>query len=247
MIRIISLCMAFVMIFVAAAAVAESLEERLTGTWYVKRVEDENGVDPNPSERGFIYRLVFNEDGTCYSLIIDAQTNGAWSLDGNKLHAEMEESNFEDGAIDGIFDGETLTVTDENLKIIFTREAMEGFIPADDNQTATLEEFSGSWTAKYVSILGEFEKSGTERMNTDWKDYFGTDNQIVVIDGKTVTWFNEQIETEYEDGRLVWRDPAYDNNREMAEITQKTISMGKDGRLHVLIYGVDIYLEREGN
>ena len=123
---------------VVCGAVAETAD--ITGEWY-------------GSVFGLSMTMTLNEDGT-YTLSMTGEEAepGTWSFDGTTL--TLDEGSEGESAF--AYDGESLSASMEGMDFVFTREPIATFEPAPARTDAALEEFSGSWNATTIGIMGMY-------------------------------------------------------------------------------------------
>ena len=129
--------LALILTCVLALAVLPALadEAAVTGDWY---------ADPD----GMPVQLTLAEDGT-YTLSVPGSEPvcGAWKLDDGYIY--MDGAKTPDMATLG---DDTLVMSDGMT--FFTREKIEGYIPADPMTDADASAFAGYWQAVYVVVNG---------------------------------------------------------------------------------------------
>ena len=128
---VLALCMACMMI----PAVAE---EGITGEWYT-------------SMSGITMILTLAEDGSATFTMPGAEnaSAGSWVLDGEKITVTIEDSPAEGTYADG-----TITLGDEEMSMVFTREKIEEIKLAEVNPDAAAEDFEGTWSIVYIGYNG---------------------------------------------------------------------------------------------
>ena len=123
---------------VVCGAVAETAD--ITGEWY-------------GSVFGMSMTLTLHEDGTyTMSMAGEEAEPGTWSFDGTTL--TLDEGS--EGESSFAYDGESLSASMEGMDFVFTREPIATFEPAPARTDAALEEFSGSWNATTIGIMGMY-------------------------------------------------------------------------------------------
>lgn len=123
---------------VVCGAVAETAD--ITGEWY-------------GSVFGMSMTLTLHEDGTyTMSMAGEEAEPGTWSFDGTTL--TLDEGSEGESAF--AYDGESLSASMEGMDFVFTREPIATFEPAPARTDAALEEFSGSWNATTIGIMGMY-------------------------------------------------------------------------------------------
>ena len=119
-------------------AVAEAAD--IVGEWY-------------GSVFGMSMTLTLHEDGTyTMSMAGEEAEPGTWSFDGTTL--TLDEGSEGESAF--AYDGESLSASMEGMDFVFTREPIATFEPAPARTDAALEEFSGSWNATTIGIMGMY-------------------------------------------------------------------------------------------
>lgn len=123
---------------VVCGAVAETAD--ITGEWY-------------GSVFGMSMTMTLHEDGTyTMSMAGEEAEPGTWSFDGTTL--TLDEGSEGESAF--AYDGESLSASMEGMDFVFTREPIATFEPAPARTDAALEEFSGSWNATTIGIMGMY-------------------------------------------------------------------------------------------
>ena len=123
---------------VVCGAVAEAAD--IVGEWY-------------GSVFGMSMTLTLHEDGTyTMSMAGEEAEPGTWSFDGTTL--TLDEGSEGESAF--AYDGESLSASMEGMDFVFTREPIATFEPAPARTDAALEEFSGSWNATTIGIMGMY-------------------------------------------------------------------------------------------
>lgn len=192
---------------VVCGAVAETAD--ITGEWY-------------GSVFGMSMTLTLHEDGTyTMSMAGEEAEPGTWSFDGTTL--TLDEGSEGESAF--AYDGESLSASMEGMDFVFTREPIATFEPAPARTDAALEEFSGSWNATTIGIMGMYLSP----------DVIGAGISLD-IDGTTVvmTIIQEDSEPEavtveatFADGVLTVADPT--SSEESS--TFWTLSLLEDGTM----------------
>ena len=192
---------------VVCGAVAETAD--ITGEWY-------------GSVFGMSMTLTLHEDGTyTMSMAGEEAEPGTWSFDGTTL--TLDEGIGGESAF--AYDGESLSASMEGMDFVFTREPIATFEPAPARTDAALEEFSGSWNATTIGIMGMYLSP----------DVIGAGISLD-IDGTTVvmTIIQEDSEPEavtveatFADGVLTVADPT--SSEESS--TFWTLSLLEDGTM----------------
>ena len=128
---VLVLCMACMMI----PAVAE---DSIAGEWYA-------------SLGGMTMALNLAEDGTAEMTMPGSENAaaGSWVLDGEKITITIEDSPAEGTYADG-----TITLGDEDMTMVFTREMPKAIEIAAVNTAAAAEDFEGTWEIVYVGYDG---------------------------------------------------------------------------------------------
>ena len=192
---------------VVCCAVAEAAD--IVGEWY-------------GSVFGMSMTLTLHEDGTyTMSMAGEEAEPGTWSFDGTTL--TLDEGSEGESAF--AYDGESLSASMEGMDFVFTREPIATFEPAPARTDAALEEFSGSWNATTIGIMGMYLSP----------DVIGAGISLD-IDGTTVvmTIIQEDSEPEavtveatFADGVLTVADPT--SSEESS--TFWTLSLLEDGTM----------------
>ncbi len=133
--KLISLVLVLCMACMLIPAMAE---DSLAGEWYY-------------SASGVTMTLTLAEDGSASFLMPGAETasTGSWTLDGEKITVTIDDS-----PLDGTYADGQITLGNENMSMVFTREKPEEIKMAEVNPDAAAEDFDGEWTPKYVGYNG---------------------------------------------------------------------------------------------
>ena len=144
---------------------------------------------------GISVTMTLEENGT-YKMVmpIDTEdaTEGTWELSGDKIILDGDESS----AL--TIDGDTLSITEDDMSITFTREPAGNFSGSEPKTDAVLEDYAGNWIGAYVSMFGITIDTAMAGMDI-----------VVTIDGNNVSMasgsleINETIPFEFRDGALV--------------------------------------------
>ena len=180
---------------------------------------------------GMSMTLTLHEDGTyTMSMAGEEAEPGTWSFDGTTL--TLDEGSEGESAF--AYDGESLSASMEGMDFVFTREPIATFEPAPARTDAALEEFSGSWNATTIGIMGMYLSP----------DVIGAGISLD-IDGTTVvmTIIQEDSEPEavtveatFADGVLTVADPT--SSEESS--TFWTLSLLEDGTMSMFTQMEDI-------
>ncbi len=207
--KLLATLIALMMLVSAAVcgAVAETAD--IIGEWY-------------GSIFGLSMTMTLHEDGTyTMSMAGEEADSGTWSFDGTTLTTDEGT----DGEAAFAYDGESLSASMEGMDFVFTREPIATFEPAPARTDAALEEFSGSWNATTIGIMGMYLSP----------DVIGAGISLD-IDGTTVvmTIIQEDSEPEavtveatFADGVLTVADPT--SSEESS--TFWTLSLLEDGTM----------------
>lgn len=188
--------------------------EEVTGEWYANMY-------------GLPVELILDESGE-YSMDMggDPQT-GSWELDGETLYMDKG-TEYE---LSFAFDGETLFVEEDGMEFLFSRdeEAAAGFVPAEARTDSEMEEFTGSWTATYVSVFGMMAPlEMLEVENTELEIADGKVNFIMAGGDTFGEWEVADLEGKLEDGVLTFVMEAED---EYSEDVTWMVQLLEDGTM----------------
>ena len=201
---------------VICGAAAETAD--ITGEWY-------------GSVFGLTMTLTLQEDGTyTMSMAGEEADDGTWSFDGTTL--TMDEGT--DGESAFAYDGESLSASMEGMDFVFTREPIATFEPAPARTDAALEEFSGSWNATTIGMMGMYLST----------DMIGTGVSLDIDGTAVVMTFVEEdsepeaitVEASFADGVLTMADPT--STEENSSFW--TISLLEDGTMSMFTQMEDI-------
>ena len=135
---VLVVCMACMMI----PAVAE---DSIAGEWYA-------------SLGGVTMTMNLAEDGTAAITMPGSEdaAAGSWVLDGEKITVTIEDSPAEGTYADG-----TITLGDEDMTMVFTRELPKAIEIAAVNTAAAAEDFDGTWEIVYIGYNGTIVDTST--------------------------------------------------------------------------------------
>ncbi|MBQ8111233.1 MAG: lipocalin family protein [Clostridia bacterium] len=145
--KIFAMLLALAMLL-GAMAMAEAVD--VTGDWYcTEMIQGENSF--NPADLGLKIVVTLNEDGTA---IMDAgePVEGTWTIDGDTVTLK------EEGAPDTVMtlvDG-NLVIEQDSVSMVLSREAAQGFTPAEAIEAAAIEDFNGTWEAYKAGAFGAY-------------------------------------------------------------------------------------------
>ena len=133
--KLFSLILALCMVCMLIPAVAE---DSMAGEWYT-------------NFSGVSMVLVLGEDGSAQLSMPGTEKNaaGTWTLDGEKFTLTLDDSPAEGTYVDG-----TITLSEGEMSMVFTREKPEEIQIAEVNPAAAAEEFEGTWAVAYVGYNG---------------------------------------------------------------------------------------------
>ena len=135
---VLVVCMACMMI----PAVAE---DSVAGEWYA-------------SLAGVTMTMNLAEDGTAEMTMPGSENaaTGSWVLDGDKITVTIEDSPAEGTYADG-----KITLGDEDMTMVFTRELPKAIEIAAVNTAAAAEDFDGTWEIVYIGYNGTIVDTST--------------------------------------------------------------------------------------
>ena len=133
--KLFSLILALCLVCMLIPAMAE---DSLAGEWYT-------------NFSGVSMVLVLGEDGSAALSMPGTENNaaGTWTLDGEKITITLDDSPAEGTYADG-----KITLGDEEMSMVFTREKPEEIQIAEVNPAAAAEDFEGTWEIAYVGYNG---------------------------------------------------------------------------------------------
>lgn len=223
--KFFSLLLALSMLLVCGAS-AEAVD--LTGNWYADLF-------------GMSMDLTLNADGTYTMVFMEEAEDGIWAQTETGI-------SIDNGEVIMSYDAEanTLNMDMEGMAVIFTREAVAAFVPAEARTDATLEEYAGTWNATMVSVMGM--TVSPEEMGI---------GMGAVIEGTTITMIStegeesesEQFEAVFADGVLSIPSPVVEESTEEAVAAEEsyTFTLLVDGTLLITAgseeLSMDIYME----
>lgn len=131
-----------------AMAMAEAVD--VTGTWYCTEfVQGDQSF--NPADFGLNIVVTLNEDGTA-AMDAGEPSEGTWTMEGD-IVTITEQNGLE--TIMTLTDG-NLVIEEDEVKMVLSREAAEGFTPAEAVEAAAAEDFNGAWEAYKASAFGMY-------------------------------------------------------------------------------------------
>ena len=133
--KLFSLVLALCLVCMLIPAVAE---DSMAGEWYT-------------NFSGVSMVLVLGEDGSAQLSMPGTENNaaGTWTLDGEKFTLTLDDSPAEGTYVDG-----TITLSEGEMSMVFTREKPEEIQIAEVNPAAAAEDFEGTWEIVYVGYDG---------------------------------------------------------------------------------------------
>lgn len=139
---VLILCMACTLIPAMA-------EEDVTGDWYAHTmIQGEQVIDI--AAMGMSVKMTLNADGTGAMDMNGQITELTWTQDGSTVTVTTDgkpaSGTLEDGA---------LTLADENMTMVFTREATEAITVAPVKAAASAEEFYGEYIIALMDMDGQ--------------------------------------------------------------------------------------------
>ena len=129
-----AVCTAVLILAMGVCALAADVSA-LSGDWYGDMF-------------GIAMTLTLNEDGTYHMTmpVTGEETEGTWKLQGDKVIMD----DTEDSAMN--YDGKTLSMTEDDVTLTFSRTPVKTFTPAEPKTDAALEEYAGDWESGFVKF-----------------------------------------------------------------------------------------------
>lgn len=138
--KLLATLIALMMLVSAAVCGAAAETADIAGEWY-------------GTVFGLSMTMTLKEDGTYTMSMADEEAEpGTWSFDGTTL--TLDEGS--EGETAFAYDGESLSANMEGVDFVFTREPIATYEPAPARADAALEEFSGSWDATTIGMMGMY-------------------------------------------------------------------------------------------
>ena len=133
--KLFSLILALCMVCMLVPAMAE---DSMAGEWYT-------------NFSGVTMVLNLGDDGSAQLSMPGTENTaaGTWALDGEKFTLTLDDSPAEGTYADG-----TITLSEGDMSMVFTREKPEETKVADVNPAAAAEDFEGTWEIAYVGYNG---------------------------------------------------------------------------------------------
>ena len=207
--KIFSLVLALCMLL-ACGASAEAVD--LTGEWFA----DLFGMSMN---------LVLNADGTYTMDMMGETDDGTWIQTETGVTIDEEMPMVYDAAAN------TLTMDMDGMALVFGREAVAAFVPAEARTDAALEEYAGTWNATMINMMGMTVNPADMGMAMG-----------VIIDGTSITMTSdegegmvedEKVEGTFADGVLTVAVPVEGEAPEGTEASALVLTLLVDGTLQM--------------
>lgn len=218
---ILALCMACMLVPALAADPVE-------GDWYAKTITmGEQSL--NVAEMGMTMLMNLAADGTATMTVGGEPQVGSWKVDGDKYILTFDGDNMPT-----TLEGEELHLVSETQgNILFTREAPVAVEFAEVNTEAKMEDFNGTWGAKYISMGGvTLNEQAAQAAGQPLPQITVDNGQIAFTEGaESITqMFGESLKLEYAEGILSY-------NMDIAEGMAITVtaSLLQDGMLALKI------------
>ena len=181
---------------------------------------------------GTVINICLNEDGTAKCFVGGTETSDdlIWSLQGEIV--TVAGSDGSDPLSGPYTDGTLPLASEDGMQVLFVREKIEIYSPAEVNTEATVEDFNGSWNGTYAYTSGtmvSLEGISDERcMISDGKVVFaGNESSMVMLFGE------KPVELEFKDGVLEYSQ-VFGEGDESIFIALK-FALLQDGLLSVTI------------
>ena len=187
--KIVSLFLALCLVVLMVPALAEAGD--LLGDWY-------------GTMYGMPIKLTFNEDGT-YLLTIEAagqEMPGKYELKDGIVYMDGDE----DPANGFVFDGTSLVNEVQGVTLTRDAESVAAIELAEVDPEAPLEAFAGSWTCKYLSIMGmvmDIEQVPLEQIGATGLPTLKIEGENVEIGGLDSLASSGFLTFKYDSGALV--------------------------------------------
>ncbi len=202
--KLLSLVLALCMM---AGCVA--LAEDVTGLWYGDMF-------------GLPVTMNLEESGTYTLEVMGEADSGTWVLEGDVMY--MDKGTDIETAIAYDAEAVTLTIDEDGMIVVFTREAVEAFVPAEPRTDAALEEFAGQWEASNVYFMEML-------VTTEFAEMF---MKLDIVDAAVTMTLNTgeeeddvaTIEGVFADGAITLTIPAEDEWSEDAIFVVKLLEDG---------------------
>ena len=156
--KLISLILVVLLLCMALPAFAE---EDITGDWYLKTMKM-GDQEYDAASIGYAVTMTLNADGTM-TMAMPGQEPiaGTWVMEGDKITVTADDSPAEGVVSDGM-----ITLSQEDMEMIFTRDVVEAITLAEVKAAETAEEFYGDWTCVYVEMEGKVIEISVVGMGT---------------------------------------------------------------------------------
>lgn len=225
--RVFAILMALCMLL-SAAALAEAAD--YAGVWYLTTMESEEGSFA-VADFGMEMSMEIKEDGTVATEgnLTEGQ-EGTWVVEGEGITVTIDDSPMtfvlKDGSLVGEEDGQTM---------IFGREKVEGYAPAEVKADATEADFAGNWSTYKYGFDGAYMDAATVGIDI-----------TAAIEGTTITlngfyFDNTVIEAAFADGALTYTAADPDNEIAAAVTAQMLqddtlcLTLSTDGEMELIM------------
>ena len=216
--KLITVLLATMLMF-SMTAFAE--EADVTGEWYGTMM-------------GINIAMNFNEDGT-YAMTTatspDNAMEGTWELRDGEVVVDPDTDT--EGSF--AFDGETLTMEGDDYEVVFTREPVEEFVPAEPVEDAQLEDYEGEWVSGMVEAMGVTVDGKAAGLELKAK----VEGTTVTLDSDSLGFADRSIDFEFKDGAL-----TFEMGMDEAETEAETegISFSTTMAIYMEAMGQDVVL-----
>ncbi len=219
--KVIALVLSLMMLMACIGAVAEE-EPEPENVEVVEEKTEPMTIDPElvlgdwyGETSGVVINIRLKDDGTAECFVGDAETSDdlIWSLNGNVITISSSDGS---DPLSGPYTDETLPLASEDgMQVLFVREKIEVYSPADPNLEATIEDFNGTWDGAYAYMSGAMvsmnEVSDEHCTISEGKVVFaGEDSSMVTLFG------TEPVELNFDHGTLSYKQELVTDEESIA-------------------------------
>ena len=219
--KVIALVLSLMMFMACIGAVAEE-EPEPENVEVVEEKTEPMTIDPKlvlgdwyGETSGVVINIRLKDDGTAECFVGDAETSDdlIWSLNGDVITISSSDGS---DPLSGSYTDDTLPLASEDgMQVLFVREKIEVYSPADPNLEATIEDFDGTWDGAYAYMSGAMvsmkEVSDEHCTISEGKVVFaGEDSSMVTLFG------TDPVELVFDHGALSYKQELVTDEESIA-------------------------------